>query len=589
MAENGNQRQNIFNKPEQSFAQKGQPFSNQYPLRGPGQMYASSMPHQHPGESNMAALTNALSGMNMQNPTFAAQAKHAIMANSQNGYGGVPLGPSMPAAIWPNGQVMFPNHQPPQNGPSQYNGFQQSPGMYTPVAAQYVHGNFQGYAQHHDNSPLSQNWTPNQSTITGEMPALITPRRDSISSNENDAPGTPYGAYGGYQQGLTVINRSPSGVFTHSTPSPSQMFGPYGMPLVKVPEQSNVSPRVHLLVARNPPIPRAIPAPSSPLKPLDRAMENPRGETNVYIRGLLPETTDEMLENWGTRFGDIKSSKSIIDHSTGLCKGFGFVRYHNYKDAEDCIRGFHYLGYEVSFARESFYSKLKTFADDHNTNLYVSNLPKEMNEHELGSIFTPHKVCSARILRDKNGTGRGVGFARFETREVCDDVIRDFNNTPIKAGSEEHIIQIRFADTQEQKMLKQHTAAARQFRSAEYEYATAAHKQNLLYGTGRQTQYASQGNENVNEFEAYLGSAPGVPIQGQRWTQSALRQGPSRAPLAGLPYAAADSQPFAQTNVAPTAETSTHNSSSTDSTSGPAIAHGDNNSTESGVPVIKTE
>jgi RNA recognition motif-containing protein len=77
---------------------------------------------------------------------------------------------------------------------------------------------------------------------------------------------------------------------------------------------------------------------------------------------------------------------------------FGFIKYHNFEDAEDCIRGFHYLGYEVSFARvrhcisicfshltdlcqESFYSKLKKFSDEQNTNLYVSNIPKNMNEH----------------------------------------------------------------------------------------------------------------------------------------------------------------------------------------------------------------
>lgn len=95
------------------------------------------------------------------------------------------------------------------------------------------------------------------------------------------------------------------------------------------------------------------------------------------------------------------------------CFRFGFVKYHNYEDAENCIRGFHYLGYEVSFARESFYSKLKTFSDEGNTNLYVSNLPKSMNEHELANLFGPHKVCSSRILRDKNGHGRGVGFARY--------------------------------------------------------------------------------------------------------------------------------------------------------------------------------
>ena len=100
------------------------------------------------------------------------------------------------------------------------------------------------------------------------------------------------------------------------------MMGPYGMAAPKQPEQTDVSPRLKLLMSQEPAIPRAIPAPSSPLKPLDRALENQRGETNVYIRGLLPETTDENLEAWGSRFGDIKSSKSIIDLNTGLCKGY---------------------------------------------------------------------------------------------------------------------------------------------------------------------------------------------------------------------------------------------------------------------------
>jgi hypothetical protein len=31
---------------------------------------------------------------------------------------------------------------------------------------------------------------------------------------------------------------------------------------------------------------------------------------------------------------------------------------------------------------------------------------------ELSNCFLPYKVCSARILRDDSGNGRGVGFAR---------------------------------------------------------------------------------------------------------------------------------------------------------------------------------
>src|SRR5215469_2884168 len=59
----------------------------------------------------------------------------------------------------------------------------------------------------------------------------------------------------------------------------------------------------------------------------------------------------------------------------------------------------------------------------------------------------------------------------FETHDVCEEVIKEFDGTPVcREGGEEHIIHIRFADTHDQKMLKQQTAAARQFRAAEFEY-----------------------------------------------------------------------------------------------------------------------
>lgn len=51
------------------------------------------------------------------------------------------------------------------------------------------------------------------------------------------------------------------------------------------------------------------------------------------------------------------------------------------------------------------------------TNLYISNLPVSMDEQELESMLKPFgQVISTRILRDANGTSRGVGFARSEPR-----------------------------------------------------------------------------------------------------------------------------------------------------------------------------
>lgn len=308
----GVQRQNAYPKPDPGYMHRNAAYSYPVSRATYGQVYGMQ---QGQDAANMAALAHGLQGMNMQDPAFAAQNKNALMATAASHFTGLPYNTGMPAAVWTaNGQVMYPgaHNYPPAT-------HQQSPGMYTPVANHYM---AHGYGQQHDNSPLPQGWTP--SHTTGEVPTLITPRRDSISSNENDVPGTPsYAAYPSFHQGgVSIVNRSPSAMYTDSTPSPTQMLGPYGMTMAKVAEPSVLPPHLQMLVSKEPAIPRAIPALSSPLKPLDRALENHRGETNVYVRGLLPDTTDEMLATWGTRFGDIKSSKSIIDHNTGLCKGF---------------------------------------------------------------------------------------------------------------------------------------------------------------------------------------------------------------------------------------------------------------------------
>ncbi|KAF1985068.1 hypothetical protein K402DRAFT_335392 [Aulographum hederae CBS 113979] len=472
----------------------------------------------HNQADTLAALTQGFGGMNLQHPSYGSstpRGSHMSAASSE--YGGVPVSNHPQTMYMPGAQqLVFANPAMPMSSAQTHGGVHQ--GMYAPVhyvQQQQQTAQYPGYGQQvTDNSPLTTQWTPRMAS--GEMPTLITPRRDSISSNEQDLPGTPY-TYGGYSNNFQIVDRSPSGVFAHSgTPSPSQLHAPYGAPHLAKPQQQSSLP-VHLLalLEHEPRIPSAIPAPSSPLKPLDRSLENKNGETNVYIRGLLPETTDEMLHSWGARFGEIQSSKSIIDLKTNLCKGFGFIKYHNYEDAGNCIRGFHHLGYEVSFARESFYSKLKKFADESNTNLYVSNIPRNMNEHELSQIFGPYKVASARVLRDSSGHGRGVGFARFESRDICEQVIRDYNNKaiPARAGEEEHIIQIRYADTHEQKALKQQTAAARSFRAAEFEYGVAQARSFGLLGPMPMPERASgltpSEHDAANEFESFLNATAG--------------------------------------------------------------------------------
>jgi hypothetical protein len=82
-------------------------------------------------------------------------------------------------------------------------------------------------------------------------------------------------------------------------------------------------------------------------------------------------------------------------------------------------------------------------------------------------------------------------------------------------GSEEHLMQIRFSDTHEQKMLKQQTAAGRVFRAAEYEVGVA---QARALGTPDRYHSLSPVSQGAsNEFEMFMQRgyrppwAPAVP------------------------------------------------------------------------------
>jgi hypothetical protein len=285
------------------------------------QYMTSGNPMMHQGHGDgVAAMTHAFGGLSFQtNPHGTNGRGNSLVAAAPEYPGAVQMtGPAM--YLPPGQQMMFGTHLLPGSGSSG-----SGSSVYNHVAP-YLHSpydtKFMQSSNGSENYPPSS-WTSRVPSDNSHVPTLITPRRGSMSSNEEHFPATPYHTYNGYAGGVSIMDRSPSAVCTNNTtPSPSSYVPGYGgIAMTKPYQQPPISMGLQMLLQREPAIPRAIPAPSSPVKPLDRCLENKNGETNVYIRGLLPETTDEMLENWGVRFGDIQSSKSIIDHKTGLCKG----------------------------------------------------------------------------------------------------------------------------------------------------------------------------------------------------------------------------------------------------------------------------
>ncbi|KAJ5783203.1 Nucleotide-binding alpha-beta plait [Penicillium paradoxum] len=294
----------------------------------------------------------------------------------------------------------------------------------------------------------------------------------SLSEAQKGAQGENTGQVQYYPSNLIPgMDGSAMSSYSYGGMVPSQL-GSLSLPLQMMKTQNGyVVQDLEALTQQEPAIPRAVPAMwTNPSElTLAKCLENREGITNVYIRGFLPETTDDMLHSYAARFGKIERCKAIVDLDTSLCKGFGFVQYYSFESCENCIRGFFYLGYQASFAQKSRNSRLKDLEDRSSTNIYCTNIPIDWTEADLRRHFEPWRVVSEKISRDeKTGVSKEVGFARFENREVAEKVLMEFHNITKEDGVK---LLLRFADTKAQKILKQQSNERRAYRAGEYNYS----------------------------------------------------------------------------------------------------------------------
>lgn len=158
--------------------------------------------------------------------------------------------------------------------------------------------------------------------------------------------------------------------------------------------------------------------------------------TNLIINYLPQDMTDRELYNLFSGCGPINTCKIMRDFKTGYSFGYGFVDYKTESDSEDAIQklnGFYVRNkrLKVSYARPGGQS-IK------DTNLYVINLSRNINDDMLDRIFSPYGLIVQRnILRDKlTGRPRGVAFVRYNKREEAQEAIKALNNTVPEGGSQ---------------------------------------------------------------------------------------------------------------------------------------------------------
>lgn len=277
----------------------GYPLSR-VPYNGPSyQQYSNGknlvLTHLNIADGFQGLSQNGLS--NMQNLKASLPTSATESNDSRPGY-------NSPLMVFPSGQTL-----PLSSYYNQQNNSDNSQLPYIPT------GMFPGFV---GNTSLQSGTFPGYTWQYGLSPSVNTVdtgRRASWSSNDDSMPVsqpmTNATAQEWYPYAPAVAPQS-----AHYIAGPIQ-------PMKCVDNKSYEMVNMDELVSRDPPIPRAVPALWTNQEELSLAkcLQNPEGITNVYIRGFMPDTTDEDLDRWASRFGEIESCKAIIEQDTGKCKG----------------------------------------------------------------------------------------------------------------------------------------------------------------------------------------------------------------------------------------------------------------------------
>ncbi|KAI3696713.1 hypothetical protein L6452_29213 [Arctium lappa] len=180
------------------------------------------------------------------------------------------------------------------------------------------------------------------------------------------------------------------------------------------------------------------------MKKSDRVFPSPDAKyTNLYIKNLDTDMTEDILEQSFAKFGKIVSLVIARDDS-GVSRGFGFVNFENPEDARKAAEDMNgmNLGSKVLYVaraqkkaeREQILQRQfedirkEQILKYQGSNVYVKNIDDDVTEDELQEHFSQcGTITSAKLMCDDKGVSKGFGFVCFSAPEEASKAVNTFH------------------------------------------------------------------------------------------------------------------------------------------------------------------
>uniref|UniRef100_A0A1I7Z1I5 Heterogeneous nuclear ribonucleoprotein A1 n=1 Tax=Steinernema glaseri TaxID=37863 RepID=A0A1I7Z1I5_9BILA len=148
----------------------------------------------------------------------------------------------------------------------------------------------------------------------------------------------------------------------------------------------------------------------------------------MFIGGLTATTTDEMLRDYYSQWGELVDCVVMRDPNTKRSRGFGFVSYSKQAEVDLAMSNRpHVIDNKTVDPKRAVprEQSQRTEANVSSKRLYVSGVRDEHNEEMFLNHFSKYgAVLKAEIIMDKNtGKPRGFAFITFDDYDAVDKCV----------------------------------------------------------------------------------------------------------------------------------------------------------------------
>lgn len=139
--------------------------------------------------------------------------------------------------------------------------------------------------------------------------------------------------------------------------------------------------------------------------------------TNIYVKNIESEVTDEEFRSLFEKYGDVTSASIARDSDSSKSRGFGFVNYIKHEDASTAVEELNdkdfkgqalYVGRaqkkherEEELRKQHEAARVEKASKYQGVNLYVKNIDDDIDDDQLRDIFAAFgTITSAKVMRD---------------------------------------------------------------------------------------------------------------------------------------------------------------------------------------------